>query len=132
MLRIFRLTAITALLAALWASLLNRTDLGDLHHRLVLYVGARAGWLGAQAQITSMSNSSCLPSPAGPCPQSPVLALLGFGAYLAAALLYGVLTFQTVPEEAESLAKVRRGGSGAPGGSGRTVFFRCSHQQMPP
>ena len=39
--------------------------------------------------------------------QSPLLALVVFGAYLAAALLYGVLTFRTVPAEAALLNKVR-------------------------
>ncbi|EFN55694.1 hypothetical protein CHLNCDRAFT_133963 [Chlorella variabilis] len=36
---------------------------------------------------------------------APLLALVVFGAYLATALLYGVATFRTVPEEAELLQK---------------------------
>lgn len=37
--------------------------------------------------------------------QSPLLALLAWGAYLALALVVGVITFRTVPEEAELLQK---------------------------
>lgn len=47
-----------------------------------------------------------------PCPasalQAPLAAALLFAAYLAVALLYGVVTFRTVPEEAELLQKVGR------------------------
>jgi hypothetical protein len=35
--------------------------------------------------------------------QAPILAVLIFGAYLALALLVGLLRFRTVPEEAELL-----------------------------
>ncbi len=37
--------------------------------------------------------------------QAPVFAVVAFGVYAVASLLYGVATFRTVPEEAESLAK---------------------------
>lgn len=48
-----------------------------------------------------------LPSRPFCCMQAPVLAVLAFGVYCAVSLLYGVATFKTVPEEAESLAKAR-------------------------
>jgi len=43
-----------------------------------------------------------------PALQAPLAAALLFAAYLAVALLYGVVTFRTVPEEAELLQKVGR------------------------
>ncbi|GMH38737.1 hypothetical protein BSKO_06621 [Bryopsis sp. KO-2023] len=35
----------------------------------------------------------------------PLLGIVGLGAYMLAALIYGVATFRTVPEECDSLMK---------------------------
>jgi hypothetical protein len=42
-------------------------------------------------------------TPAAAASQSPALAVVGFGAYLVVWLAYGVVTFRTLPEEAEAL-----------------------------
>lgn len=67
--------------------------------------------------------------------QLPLYLVLGFGAFLFIQLIYGVLTFRTVPEEYESLQRVRqllafgrfclvdREG----GRSSRNMLFRSQH-----
>lgn len=105
MLRIFRLSAVGLLLLAAWAALLQQTT-EEPARTWVLLVGGRGG--APQPGGSVAAGGSSTPPPPCPCccPQAPLLALVVFGAYLATALLYGVATFRTVPEEAELLQKV--------------------------
>jgi hypothetical protein len=102
MLRVVRLGLYLTALLALWAALLA-ADLDNLHHQLVLFVSGRRQTPRRAFVCQFPLDHFCVDQV---CLQAPVLAVLAFGAYAAVALLYGVLTFRTVPEEAESLAKV--------------------------
>jgi hypothetical protein len=97
MLRVTRLALYAVALLSLWAVLLS-SNLSVTTRQLVLWVSARAGPLAAPLAAAALADGQPF-SPA----QSPVLAVLAFGAFLLASLIYGVATFKTVPEEAESL-----------------------------
>ena len=119
MLRITKLLLALTGLLALWATLLSRPGLVEPQRSLVLWVSeaARGGRerrglptvVGGPPSTRAAAGGRVLTRsrPALPPAQSPLLLILLFGAYSAVALLYGVATFRTVPEEAEALAKVR-------------------------
>ena len=107
MLRIQRLALQAAALAAIWATALLRAPLSPRAHALLLWVRRRRR--RRRPTAPPLGTSSPLPFH----PQSPLLALVAFGVYLLLWLAVGVVTFRTVPEEAEALrrdiARARRG-----------------------
>lgn len=124
MLHIVKVSLLVSALLALWASLL-KADLPSDQYQLVLYV--------SDERAASHTRSPARVPPPPLCrrthpltlpPQSPLLAVLAFGLYSALALLYGVLTFRTVPEEAESLKKVGRQRGTRPAAAGSRLR-RC-------